>query len=607
MFRRNFIFLLIFVCLFVIYAFLVSAVDMKYQVDKKEFIVNNYETFFRIDRRSILRTIDRYLNKKTAIKSVDQVFLSIVNSPHQCVYKMVAYDADNQIITSHQNLEKVRKNNTIHSALIYQKFSGSYTFSEDSLHYKVECTYTTPASSSELAAMTHYYWRYVIALTIVFMVVSSFILKYHILPVKRVINGLLQLPEGKSRLIRKPIGQLEKSFNLVLFYSELIQFTNRIYEQILQDKDLTSEVALDRIVERKLAAMLSCDEVMIWRGKETEKSFPLSGLLKDSDLLERIVPSFQPGNQYLGIRVEMTDETLFCLAAYSKIDPTRTFLDYPDMIQRLEQILSIAYNYFRLKKSTIIEEKNRSNVNLAKNLGHDLTNILATAKLELSNLRLLQKMSASALDEDIAQNLQIVMESLSQNFNFLQEIVNIYRSIGYMHQPKYQNFDLCELVNTIWELYIRSTSQKIEWKKAIPEEGIMMYGEPHLLKLAFFNLLANAYEAAKEIQSDHYQPCIHVKVYVNDGQICVSVEDNGTGICAHNGELLAPDQMDQIFDFGYTTKKKENGEGLGLSWVKTIVNQFHDGRIFAVNVPSSGARFVMEFHTQIKEDSDKGV
>ncbi len=38
---------------------------------------------------------------------------------------------------------------------------------------------------------------------------------------------------------------------------------------------------------------------------------------------------------------------------------------------------------------------------------------------------------------------------------------------------------------------------------------------------------------------------------------------------------------------------EDGGEGLGLSWVWTIVEEFHGGKVEARNHPMGGAEFVM--------------
>jgi len=63
--------------------------------------------------------------------------------------------------------------------------------------------------------------------------------------------------------------------------------------------------------------------------------------------------------------------------------------------------------------------------------------------------------------------------------------------------------------------------------------------------------------------------------------------------------------MKKLFLPGFTTKKDEDSEGLGLNWVWTIVREFHAGRIIPSNCPDVGAKFTIYLNR--KELSEKIV
>ncbi len=61
-------------------------------------------------------------------------------------------------------------------------------------------------------------------------------------------------------------------------------------------------------------------------------------------------------------------------------------------------------------------------------------------------------------------------------------------------------------------------------------------------------------------------------VRMNDGKIAIDISDTGKGI--------PRSKVQEIFKPGYTTKKR--GWGLGLTLVKRIVENYHNGKIFVL-------------------------
>ena len=78
--------------------------------------------------------------------------------------------------------------------------------------------------------------------------------------------------------------------------------------------------------------------------------------------------------------------------------------------------------------------------------------------------------------------------------------------------------------------------------------------------------------------------------------------DNGTGILNGEGKTATQAEIDRIFRYGVSTKKKDGGEGLGLSWVWTIVEEFHNGRVEARNHADGGAEFLLSIGTDLRHE-----
>ncbi|MEW5974221.1 MAG: PAS domain S-box protein [Acidobacteriota bacterium] len=99
---------------------------------------------------------------------------------------------------------------------------------------------------------------------------------------------------------------------------------------------------------------------------------------------------------------------------------------------------------------------------------------------------------------------------------------------------------------------------------------------PDQLNQAYMNILVNAIQAIEALGT------IRIKTYAWNGFAVVEVSDSGVGIPAEN--------LQRIFDPGFTTKGVKIGTGLGLSIVHRIVEE-HQGRIEVESQPGKGSTF----------------
>ncbi len=584
---NNFLLLFIFILLSFLYLFFAIVIDLKYQVEKKEYIVNNYEKFFKIDRLTIITLLLEYqkqnnlIQKKKIEDRLKKIFENIVNNSNICIYKINLLDKSDNLILKVENFQKMKKNNTLQTSLFFKNFYGVYTFGRDVLKYKVECFYTTPVHPY-IIKITKKYWGYVFSLSLIYVLIIYFILKYYILPVKRVINSISCIKDDFLYFIYSPKTTLEKAYNLIVFYYKLTDFSNFMYQKIIGE--FIKEEEFINYLKNELLSYFPCDKVFIFESVNSSfaRKYPFTEF---NNLFSK---NLKKGWVYL-IKIENKVTIALC---FSKFHPEKITIGFSEFVNKLEKIINLIYRYLDLRRKFIIEEKNRANINLVRNLGHDITNILATAKLELSNLKLLVKISRKKIDSEVLSKIRPIFKSLEDNFYFLQEIINIYRSLSFMDNPVFENVDICNLIKEIVKIYQKTTSQKIDWKVKIPSHSINLNVEPRLIRLAIFNILSNAYEAVKEIQEE-YVPQITISLNENENKIFIKIKDNGKGIRDKNGKILLEDEIDRIFEYGYTTKKKKMGEGLGLNWVKFIIENLHKGQISAHNLKDKGAEFVI--------------
>ncbi len=113
------------------------------------------------------------------------------------------------------------------------------------------------------------------------------------------------------------------------------------------------------------------------------------------------------------------------------------------------------------------------------------------------------------------------------------------------------------------------------------------------------NLLTNARDAIKEKQLDQGEGIIRVKTGSENEKMFIEVSDNGVGIKDENTE--------KAFEAFFTTKQEGEGQGLGLSIVKSIVD-IYGGFITLNTKAGEGTSFRIYFPINgIDDKSNYGV
>lgn len=100
---------------------------------------------------------------------------------------------------------------------------------------------------------------------------------------------------------------------------------------------------------------------------------------------------------------------------------------------------------------------------------------------------------------------------------------------------------------------------------------------PNLLNQVFLNVIINAGQAIEG------EGRITIKTRLEGDSVHISISDTGRGI--------RPEDKDQVFSPGFTTKAVGVGSGLGLSISKRIVEEVHGGTISFESEPGAETTF----------------
>lgn len=128
-----------------------------------------------------------------------------------------------------------------------------------------------------------------------------------------------------------------------------------------------------------------------------------------------------------------------------------------------------------------------------------------------------------------------------------------------------------------------NVTMKTDFDPAIGKIQIM----PQDIGRVLLNLINNAFYAVSEKQKltiEGYEPMVSVRTKKINGELEISVADNGNGI---------PEKvLDKVFQPFFTTKPTGQGTGLGLSLSYDIIKA-HQGKINIKNTHGIGAEFII--------------
>jgi signal transduction histidine kinase len=154
----------------------------------------------------------------------------------------------------------------------------------------------------------------------------------------------------------------------------------------------------------------------------------------------------------------------------------------------------------------------------------------------------------------------IVFE-IEKDIERLQLISDRFGKIGSAPQLTRSN-PFIEIERMVAYMKLRSSKQ-VMMECTLPAEAFVMLSVP-LFDWVLENLIKNALDATEGAGR------ITITASVQNKQVIISITDTGKG--------MDSETANQIFETGYTTKKR--GWGLGLPLSKRIMESYHQGKLF---------------------------
>ena len=302
--------------------------------------------------------------------------------------------------------------------------------------------------------------------------------------------------------------------------------------------------------EIPLILVNSNDEIETWRNIKMDENWTeekkQEALQKELQLMK---DTYEP--KHVFDRDAQTGEILDFWFIYYRNSLLLTQLTYYPIIQLI--IIGvfgfIVYLIFSYSKTA---EQNRVWVGLAKETAHQLGTPISSLMAWVEYFR-----------EDPAVKNRGVIEEINKDIQKLQMITERFSNIGSV--PVMREEKLEGIIRNVVEYLKKRVSTKTTIELDMLSDDVRANLNAPLFEWVLENLCKNSVDAMGGVGS--------IKITVmhgSDGKVIIDVSDNGKGI--------PKSKIKQVFNPGFTTKKR--GWGLGLTLAKRIIETYHKGKIF---------------------------
>ena len=206
---------------------------------------------------------------------------------------------------------------------------------------------------------------------------------------------------------------------------------------------------------------------------------------------------------------------------------------------------ALVYNYY---KSTKMATQNKLWAGMAKETAHQIGTPLSSliGWLEIMKADDVDPTTVSEIEKDILR---------------LQTITDRFSKIG--SEPILEPLDVIQETLASYDYLQSRFSKQVLFSFKAPKKPIVVSLNPALHSWTIENLVKNAIDAMR-----------------GRGKLAVVIEDDGKFVkikVTDSGKGIPKNQFKNVFEPGFTTKKR--GWGLGLSLTKRIVEEYHKGKI----------------------------
>ena len=263
----------------------------------------------------------------------------------------------------------------------------------------------------------------------------------------------------------------------------------------------------------------------------------------DSIALYDLLSHLKAENDPIEIRYkDIVNQTLY----YGDSKLLKKLQYYPlAMLLILLLFAAVLFFFFQTTKAS---EQNRLWAGMAKETAHQIGTPLSSLMGWITLLKE-QKIAPASLDE------------MEKDVDRLSVITERFSKVGSL--PELNNYDVVQATEEALLYLKKRSSQLIQWTWKLPQNEIQIPINLPLYSWSLENLIKNGIDAMKGTGD------LNLELSESSQYIVIRISDSGQGI--------TPKNIKSIFNPGFTTKQR--GWGLGLSLVKRIIVDYHQGTV----------------------------
>jgi two-component system sensor histidine kinase PilS (NtrC family) len=249
-------------------------------------------------------------------------------------------------------------------------------------------------------------------------------------------------------------------------------------------------------------------------------------------------------------------------------DSNRERIGYTFLFQDITRVRELEHTMRRSEKMAALGE-------LSAAIAHEVRNPLAAIS---GSVQMLES-SQSASDKD-RRLMRIVLRETEHLNRWITDFLSYARPVPVELRP----VDLVALVSDVVESARVDPSlvgARIAFERVDP---VYIRADVTRVRQVLWNLVINAQQAIARKGDGQVTLSVHTNIATTRPEVTLRVEDEGDGI--------APEHLDRIFQPFFTTR--ERGTGLGLAVVHRIVEE-NDGRISVDSEVGRGTTFSIVF------------